>query len=314
VIVTDREGRFIRFNQACERLTGYSFEEVRGRPFWELFIDREEEESVRAAVARVWAGEFPSENENHWIARDGSRRLIAWSNTALPGEDGGIEFMVSTGLDITERKRAEEEIRASRARIVEAGDAERRRLERNLHDGAQQRLVALSLALRMAAGQVRSKPEAAEQLLAAAGEELAHALEELRELARGIHPAVLTDRGLPAALEALAGRSPTPVDVAVDLEERLPGPIEAAAYYVVSEALANVAKYAGATSVSVSVGREDGVATVEVVDDGVGGANPSGGSGLRGLADRVAALDGTLQVESPPGRGTRIRARIPVSA
>jgi len=312
VIVTDREGRFVRFNQACERLTGYTFAEVEGKPYWDLFIDPEDAPRVQAAVDQVWAGVFPSENENHWILRDGSRRMIAWSNTVLHDESGKVEFMVSSGLDITERKRAEEELRASRARIVEAGDAERRRLERNLHDGAQQRLVALSLALRMAQAQVRTKPEAAEELLAASAEELSAALDELRELARGIHPAVLTDRGLPAALEALAGRALTPVDVRIGLPDRLPANIEAAAYYVVSEALANVAKYASARSVTVSVERRNGVALVEVVDDGVGGADPMLGSGLRGLADRVAALDGTLEVTSAAGRGTTVRAEIPV--
>jgi PAS domain S-box-containing protein len=312
VIVTDREGRFVRFNEACERLTGYTFEEVRGLPFWDLFIDPDEAARVRAAIERVWAGEFPDENENHWVLRDGSKRLIAWSNTALTSRDGEIEYMVSSGLDITERKQAEEEVRASRARIVEAGDRERRRLERNLHDGAQQRLVALSLALRMAETQVGRNPDAAVELLTASSEELAEALNELREIARGIHPAVLTDRGLPEAIEALAGRAPAPVDVKIGLDDRLPPPIEAAAYYVVSEALANVAKYASARSVSVSVDRANGYALVEVVDDGVGGADPSLGSGLRGLADRVEALDGRLDVTSAPGRGTRVRAAIPV--
>jgi PAS domain S-box-containing protein len=312
VLVLDREGRFIQFNQACERLTGYTFEEVRGKPFWEFFIEPHEAENIRIALERVWAGDFPADNENHWILRDGSRRLIAWSNTALLNEHGEVAFLVSSGLDITERKRAEKELRASRARILEAQDAARRRLERNLHDGAQQRLVALSLGLRIAQSRARSDPEGTEQMLGAAGEELAQAIDELRELARGIHPAVLTDRGLPAALEALAGRSPTPCAVEVELEERLPASVEAAAYYVVSEALANVAKYAAASSVTVSVSRLNGRALVEVADDGVGGAHPSDGSGLRGLADRVEALDGRLDVWSPPGAGTRIRAEIPL--
>jgi PAS domain S-box-containing protein len=210
VVVLDREGRFVRFNRACERLTGYSFEEVRGRPFYELFIEPSETEPIRRALAKVWAGDFPADNENHWILRDGTRRLIAWSNTALLDGSGNVEYIIASGLDITDRKRIEEEVRASRARIVEAADQARRKLERNLHDGAQQRLVALSLALRMAQAQVKSNPEAADQLLTAASDELAQALEELRELARGIHPAVLIDRGLPAALEALARRSPVP--------------------------------------------------------------------------------------------------------
>jgi PAS domain S-box-containing protein len=212
--------------------------------------------------------------------------------------------------DITERKKHEAQLRRSRARIVEAGDVERRRLERNLHDGAQQRLVSLSLALRLAQAQVAANPKEAERILSAASNELGQALEELRELARGIHPAVLTDRGLGPALEALAARAPLRVDLAL-AEERLPDQVEAAAYYVVSEALANVVKYAEASAVAVRVARDNGRAVVEVADDGVGGANPESGSGLRGLADRVEALDGLLEVESRPGGGTRIRAEIP---
>jgi signal transduction histidine kinase len=213
-------------------------------------------------------------------------------------------------MEITERKRQEEELRHSRKRLLQAGDAERRRLERNLHDGAQQRLVSLSLALRLAQAKLKADPDAASKLLSGASEELAQALEELRELARGIHPAVLSDRGLSAALEALAGRAPLPVEVLAP-EERLPPPVEAAAYYVVSEALTNVAKYAQASAVGVRVTRLNGSAVVEVADDGVGGADPLNGSGLRGLADRVEALDGRLHVESAPGRGTVIRAEIP---
>jgi signal transduction histidine kinase len=205
-----------------------------------------------------------------------------------------------------------QELRASRARLVEVGTAERRRLERNLHDGAQQRLVALSLTLRIAQGRVHTDPERANELLSAAQEELSLALEELRELARGIHPAVLSDRGLDAALEGLAGRSPVPVEVDAMPDERLPAPVEAAAYFVVAEALTNVVKYANASQAHVSVERRNGHAFVEVRDDGVGGADPQRVSGLRGLADRVAALDGRLQLESPPGEGTRLRARIPV--
>jgi signal transduction histidine kinase len=216
--------------------------------------------------------------------------------------------LVATALANTE---AREELLASRARIVEAGDAERRRLERNLHDGAQQRLVSLSLSLRLAQAKLASDAHAADEILSGASVELALALEELRELARGIHPAVLTDRGLGPALESLADRTPVPVEFEQLPADRLPPPVEAAAFYVVSEALANVAKYAEASSVSVSVAQEDGYAVVEVADNGVGGADPTGGSGLRGLSDRVAALEGRLAIVSPPGAGTRIRAEIP---
>jgi PAS domain S-box-containing protein len=203
------------------------------------------------------------------------------------------------------------ELIVSRARIVQAGDAERRRLERNLHDGAQQRLVGLSLSLRLAQGALGKSPDEARQLLERCKEELAQALEDLRELARGIHPAVLTDRGLEPALEALAARSPVPVDIDAP-DERLPEPVEAAAYYVVSEALANVAKYAGASEVAVRVAHDDGRVVIEVADDGIGGADPRSGTGLRGLADRLSALEGRLDITSPSGQGTRIRAEIPL--
>ena len=210
-------------------------------------------------------------------------------------------------------ERLEAALRRSRKRIVEAGLAERRRLERNLHDGAQQRLVALSLTLRIAQNQIAPRPRARRpQMVGAAQEELTRALEELRELARGIHPAVLSDRGLGPAVEALAVRSPLPVKVVEVPGERLPEPVEAAAYFVIAEALTNVAKYANASTATVAVRRVNGHAHVEVRDDGVGGADPGRGSGLRGLADRVGALDGSLALDSPPGSGTTLRAEIPV--
>jgi signal transduction histidine kinase len=227
-------------------------------------------------------------------------------SSARPGS-----FLVAAN-DITKRKRDENELRQSRARLLEAADAERRRLERNLHDGAQQRLVSLSLALRLVEQMLERDPHTAAEVLGAAAEELALALQELRELARGLHPAVLTDRGLAAALEALAERAPLPVEVEVELAERLPEPVEVAIYYVVSEALANVSKYAGASAAAVRVGCAAGMVAVEVSDDGAGGADPGGGSGLRGLVDRVEALEGRLRVDSPPGQGTRVLATIPV--
>jgi signal transduction histidine kinase len=204
-----------------------------------------------------------------------------------------------------------DELEESRRRGMLAGMSERRRLERDLHDGAPQRLVALSLQLGLARGQVDRDAAAAGRMLDAARDELRQALEELRELARGIHPAILTDRGLDAALESLVDRSPLPVAVDETPGERLPTAVEAAAYFVVAESLTNVAKYAGAHEAHVRVARHDGTAVVEVRDDGVGGADAAGGTGLRGLADRLAALDGSLEVMSPPGGGTVVRATIP---
>ncbi|HZT14558.1 MAG TPA: GAF domain-containing protein [Gaiellaceae bacterium] len=208
-------------------------------------------------------------------------------------------------------EQAQAELRASRARIVQTADETRRRLERNLHDGAQQRLVSVSLTLRLAASALRSSPGEAAELIASASEGLSVALGELRDLARGLHPTILTEAGLGLALDALAESSTLPVEVANEIDARLPEPVEAALYYLVSESLTNVARHAEATKVLVRARCRDRVAAVEVVDDGVGGAEIAGGSGIRGLADRVDALGGRFGVDSSPGHGTRIWAAIP---
>jgi signal transduction histidine kinase len=204
-----------------------------------------------------------------------------------------------------------EELRASRARVVEAGDAERRRLERNLHDGAQSRLVAVSLKLKLARMRLDGASEAA-TLLDESSAELKASLTELRELARGLHPAVLIDQGLRAAVRILASRAPVPVEITAMPAEPLPPPVEIAVYFLIAEALTNVAKYAGASHATVSVEVTGGQVVVEVADDGGGGADVAGGSGLRGLSDRVAALDGRLEIHSPPRGGTRLSASIPL--
>ena len=249
--------------------------------------------------------------------KDGT--LVDVSIAAAPVRDGSgrVAGNMVAYTDITERKAQEaevhrlnaelharlDELAASRARIVTAGDVERRRLERNLHDGAQQRLVSISLSLRLALAKLESDPAAVRGALAEANDELALAHEELRELARGLHPAVLTERGLRAAVEVLAGRMPIPVEIAGIPDERLPEPVEAAAYYLIAEALTNVTKYASASAVRIRLAASDGTVVVEVSDDGVGGADQASGTGLRGLADRVEALDGSLEVESPIGAG-----------
>jgi PAS domain S-box-containing protein len=494
VCVLDRDGRILLFNEACARATGFSQQEVLGRDARDFVIPPEERAAFGEFLAYVWKTGVPTPQVGHWQTKDGSRRLIAWSNKPMAGPGGTPVSLVTTGIDLTDRApRTEEDERAlegdpeaklaevsrlateqralrrvatlvasevspervfmavseecarvlqvnasavlryerdetativgrhnrdnidvfrlgerlpaversavgrvlktgapariddwggltgevaetmlrtgyrstaaapivvaralwgavgiasedplppesesrlgafcelaslavasaqaradliaSRARVVKAGDEQRRKLERNLHDGAQQRLVALSLQLGLAKRRLESGDDAAAgTMLDAARDELARALEELRELARGIHPAILTDRGLEAALEALAERAPLPVTLDAMPPERLPASVEAAAYFVVAEALTNVAKYAGATRAVVRIGRDDGYAVVEVADDGVGGADPTIGTGLRGLADRLAALDGRLEVHSPPGEGTIVRAKVP---
>ena len=206
-----------------------------------------------------------------------------------------------------------EELRASRVRIVEASNAARRKVERDLHDGAQQQLVALALELQLLRARVGENPEALE-LIDGIDTKLRAALEELRELARGIHPGILTDRGLAVALDALVTRAPLPVKQEIDLPERPPAPVETVGYYVVTEALANVLKYAEASSATVRAHYSGEDVIVELEDDGNGGADERKGSGLQGLRDRVAALDGSLMVIAEPGNGTLIRARIPCAA
>jgi signal transduction histidine kinase len=203
-------------------------------------------------------------------------------------------------------------LRGARERIIAAADAERRRIERDLHDGAQQRMVAVALTLGLAESQLGKDPGNAARLIAQAREEAQLAVKELRDLARGIHPAVLSDRGLGAALEALAARAPVPVKVSGVPSATLPSDVEAAAYFVTAEALTNVAKYAHAGEALVQLFVEGDRFRLEVRDDGVGGADPSSGSGLRGLCDRVDALDGHLEVHSPPGGGTTLTVEIPL--
>jgi PAS domain S-box-containing protein len=493
--VLDEQGRFLLFNDACERATGFAREDVVGRDARESVIPPEQAESFGEVIAAIWRTGTPSPQVGHWLRRDGGRLLIAWSNRAVLDTSGRPRYVVCSGLDLTERERAaaevralqgdlaaklgevaqlaqeqtalrrvatlvaaeasqeeifaavsrqcarvldahsagvfryeadgrarlvgmydrdgkvpyhhgevirldmgsaigivqltgrparvddyadvdsplarrmrdsglrttvgapivvggttwgavgvsspdanrfpprsearladfcelvslavasaaaREEVRASRARLVQAADTERRRLERNLHDGAQQRLVALQLSLRLVRARLAEDPDGAVELLETAGAELDSALAELRELAHGLHPMILTQRGLRPALEQLAARSPVPVVLHGTPPERLPESVEAAAYYVVAESLTNVAKHSAASAAEVTVRCERGAARVEVRDDGRGGADAGGGTGLRGLRDRVDALGGSLAVDSPAGEGTIVRAVLPL--
>jgi PAS domain S-box-containing protein len=297
-----REGRYLGYSAPSDR--DLLVTQVEGLTVWDRLPAELADRVMEAGRAALAQKEVPV--IEYTLDFGGETRHYE-GRFAASGED---EFLMIV-REITERKQQQRELEASRARIVAATDDARRRLERNLHDGAQQRLVSLSLSLRLAQSKLHKDPAAAEELLEASREELAQALEELRELARGIHPAVLTDRGLEAALETLAARATLPVTIEGP-EEELPAPVAAAVYYVVSEALANVTKYAQASSVKVTVEQTNGYALVEVADDGVGGADPAQGSGLSGLADRVASLSGKLAIESPPGAGTRVRAEIPL--
>lgn len=494
VCVLDRNGHVLLFNDACERATGFTRDEVLGRPLSDTVIPREEAEAFREVLAFIWKTGLPSPQVGHWQTKDGGRRLIAWSNKPLKGDDGAPAYLVTSGIDLTDRgastedgepnlegdpeaklvevgrlaqeqralrrvatlvaseaspervfmavsdecarvlnvnasavwryegddtativgrhnrdgidpfplgtrlffdettsigraretvvparvddwgaatgefaelmlrsgyrstvaapivvagipwgavaigsedplpeeaeirlgdfcelvslavasAQARADLQASRARVVRAGDEQRQRLERNLHDGAQQRLVAAAMTLRAAQARLSADPESANQLLGTAAGELDAGLEELRELARGLHPRALGEHGLQGALAALCDRVSLPVELDVT-EDRLGRHVEATAYFIVAEALTNVVKHAQATQASVAIACAGDVVRVEVTDDGHGGADTSAGSGLIGLRDRAEAAGGTLVIVSPPGRGTAITASLPLT-
>jgi PAS domain S-box-containing protein len=310
VITMDDGGRVIGWNNAAEATFGYSSAEAVGRDMAELIVPPSLRDSHRRGLARfLQSGEpviLDRRLELTGMHKNGVEFPVELTVTRikLPGAPTFTGYL----RDISARKKAESDLLASRARLVEVADAERLRIQRNLHDGAQQRLTSVLISL----SRLREGGAVEEALLDQSIDELASGLQEVRELANGLHPAVLSERGLAAALEALALRAPIPVELEALPDGRLPAPVEAAAYYVVAEALNNVQKHAGARRVVVSAAIDGATLVVEVKDDGSGGAEEEG-SGLRGLADRVESLGGQLGLESPAGGGTRLRAVIPCS-
>jgi PAS domain S-box-containing protein len=313
VVIMDDRGRVIDFNPAAERTFGYRAADVIGRDMADLIVPPPLRDRHRRALAR-----YVETSEGSILDRriditgmraDGSEFPVELTITRIdvPGPPTFAGYL----RDITRRKAADAELRASRVRIVRAADDARRRLERDLHDGAQQRLVELALDLRMARDRLDDDPEQTRELLDAALDVLKAATAELRELARGIHPAALTEGGLRPALDGLLMRSRVPARLTDVPERRFPAAVEATAYFVVAEALTNAARYADARAVEVGVVHAGERLRVEVRDDGRGGADPAAGSGLRGLADRVAALGGELSLTSPPGGGTVLTAEMP---
>ncbi|HEY1366673.1 MAG TPA: PAS domain-containing protein [Gaiellaceae bacterium] len=322
----DRDWTMDVISDEIERISGYpasDFVGSRARTFASI-IHPDDEDDVERQVRTATNADRPYALEYRIVRADGN---VAWvlERGQLVVEADGRTRLHGVIFDITDRKHAEDvlrrreaeqariaELKAARSRILAAQDATRRAIERDLHDGAQQQLVTLALTLRLMKTKLPDDPDAVSGLLDDAIGSLDQATAELRELARGIHPAILSDRGLAFAVGGLARRAPVPVEVECSLAERLPEPVEAAAYYVVAEALTNVARYADATQATVRLACERDCAFVEVEDDGVGGVNPDVGSGIRGLRDRIDALDGSLDVSSEPGKGTQIRARIPL--
>jgi PAS domain S-box-containing protein len=308
VVTMDAAGRVVGWNHAAEAIFGYTADEADGREMAELIVPPHLRDAHRRGLERfLRTGQgvvLDRRLELTGMRRDGGQFPVELTITriALPGEPMFTGYL----RDITERVTADRELRASRARLVEVADAERKRIQRNLHDGAQQRITSVLLGL----GRLRAQADEPVELLDVAIEELAAGLDELRTLASGLHPALLSERGLAAAIEALALRVPMAIELEALPHERLPEPVEAAAYYVVAEAVANVQKHAGARRVVVSVTADQHGLDVRVADDGAGGADANG-HGLRGLADRVEALGGRLMVDSPRRGGTVLRAAIP---
>jgi PAS domain S-box-containing protein len=308
VVTMDAGGRVIGWNHAAEAIFGYTAGEADGREMADLIVPAHLREPHRRGLARYLQTKrgvvLDRRLELTGMRRDGSEFPVELTITriALPGPPTFTGYL----RDITARVTSERELRASRARLVEVADAERKRIQRNLHDGAQQRITSVLLSL----GRLRAQSSEPVELLDFAIDELAAGLEDIRTLASGLHPALLSERGLAPAIEALALAAPMPIEIEALPDQRLPDPVEAAAYFVVAEALANVQKHAAARRVVVSVTSDENGLDVRVADDGVGGAN-AGGHGLRGLADRVEALGGRLTVESPRRGGTVLRAAIP---
>ncbi len=313
VVAMDHRGNVLEWSPAAERTFGWSAGEVVGIEMAELIVPPSLRGRHRNGLARYLAGGDPAVLDRRIeitaVRRDGEEFPCELTITRIdsPGDPVFVGYL----RDITDRHRADAELRASRARIVAAADAARRRLERDLHDGAQQHLVGLALTLRLARRRIADDDDEAAELLDEAIEDLAAATGELRELARGLHPAVLTEGGLEHALNGLAKRATLPVRIEHAPVGRLPALVEITAYFVVAEALTNVARYAEAGSAQVSARLAHDVLVVEVRDDGRGGADPARGSGLRGLDDRVSALGGRLTVHSPVGAGTTLRAELP---
>jgi len=313
VISIDQRGRVTYVNSAFEHIFGYRADEVIGRELAEVVVPPSLREAHRQGFARypaTWPAVLDRRIEITAMRADGSEfpAELTVTRTGLTGSSAFTGYL----RDITERQRAEHELMASRARLVTAFDTARQQITRDLHDGAQQRLITTIINLQLAEQKWESAPQRARELLGLALRDAMRGIEDLREIAAGIHPAILTQRGLAAAIDALTARLPIPVHIDVP-DRRLPGPIEASVYFFCSEALTNVVKHARATSASVRVELQDDRCAVEVRDDGIGGARPrSETSGLNGLRDRIGALNGTMDITSPATGGTVLQACVPL--
>ena len=303
------DGYLKRMNPAFERTLGFPAAEMLSRPLVE-FIHPDDRPAVEATMARLQTGHAAERFESRYVRSDGAVRWLEWS--ARPMVERGLVY--AAARDVTDARMLVEELAMSRRRIVATADETRRRVERDLHDGAQQRLVATILTLKQARQAVDGDSEGVAKLIDEAVVSTERANDELREIARGIHPAILSTGGLAPALKGIARRCPIPVELDLQTRDRFAERIEVTAYYFVAEALTNAVKHSQASAVHVTVAVTDGGIRLSVSDDGIGGADPAGGSGLVGLKDRIGAAGGTLTVHSPPGQGTHLTAELPLAA
>lgn len=328
VWVIDEAGLIVFANPAAVAALGYDdVTQLRGRPSHETVHYQHVDGSAFPARECLMlrprtTGETVQSDDDWFVRRDGTMLPIAWWSAPIDMRNGRGAVLAFT--DTTQRRAAERalrerdaaeiraaELRAAQRRILDSATAARRQLARDLHDGAQQHLVNLLIGLRMTRDELATDPAAAADLLDAAVEQAKLAIGELRELAAGLHPSILTNRGLASAVESLATRAALPVRVHGTVPE-LPDAVAVSAYFVVAEAVTNAVKHSGATLITVTLAVADGALTMEIADDGHGGATPGNGSGLAGMADRVDALGGTFALDSPAGAGTTIRVRLPI--
>lgn len=334
VVVLDPQGHILHFNRACEQTTGYCFEDVRGKHFWDLFLIEEEMDSTKAVFEQLLTAHFPNQNENHWLTKDGNRRLIAWSNTVLQNDDGSIAEIIATGIDITEKRQAtnalreseaalrrnQEELRALAGRLITAKEEENRRLARELHDTISQRLAVLGMEV-SAVQQLASCCPPISDPLRSMGEEIGGLAQDIHQLSRQLHPSILDHLGLVAALRAECATFSKQHGIAAELilnnfPDSLSGEVALSLYRIAQESLWNVAKHAHARQVRLTVSQVDGDALLAVDDDGQGfdaiQVKEQGGLGLVSMEERVRLVNGSFSIRSHPGEGTHVEVRVPV--
>ncbi|MBI2820286.1 MAG: PAS domain S-box protein [Acidobacteria bacterium] len=335
VVVLDPQGRILHFNRACEQTTGYTFDEVRGRHFWDLFLIPEEMSSVKAVFEALRSADFPNQHENHWLTKDGGRRLIAWTNTVLQDDDGSIAQIIATGIDITERRRAtnalreseaalrcsHEELQALTGRLISAKEEENSRLARELHDTISQQLAVLGMEVSAVQQLIASCCPPATEQLRSMGEEVGRLAQDVHRLSRQLHPSILDHLGLTATLRAECAAFSKQHGIAAELvadnvPDSLPGEIALSLYRIAQESLWNIAKHAQAHEVRIAASQADGELLLAVEDDGKGFdpdlVKGQGGLGLVSMEERIRLVNGTFSIRSRPGKGTRVEVRVPV--